>query len=510
MKALLGYLIPPLVGAVIGFVTNAVAIKMLFRPLKEIRLFAGRGGSGGRAGIRLPFTPGILPRQRHKLADSIGAMVERELLTPEIVQERLRSDSVRQGAARSVSRFTERLSLVTLGKLKFPSGILAAPACPETDSDGKNAAGDSGPEGARLLMEILRDFSRSPVFAGFLDVLLGSLLETALGGARNDPEKAGTPLAELSIPEILGKERTAAFRERQDAVIRETLSRKMAELPLGMGPFFFEVYPAAVSALFKLLDRRDIRLGLEIQGRIFLDNAIQKLSAIQRFFISAGQYDRTLSERMPEIIDDLIGQLETLLADNAVRRRASDYLANASLSLAAEPANYERLVRIVSDTLFSLENRPVGELLGRFGINGIPDLAAGIRRVLAGEGAGSSGIKGKGFASAALAALETFFAGHAAMTLGEFFSISGEKKGRADKVIMERLLSFAERQTESVLKTIDIRAMVTARIDSLDMLRVEHIVLDVLADQLKWINFFGAILGALIGGTQVLVSAILG
>ncbi|MDR1352611.1 MAG: DUF445 family protein, partial [Treponema sp.] len=460
MKALLGYLIPPLVGAVIGFVTNAIAIKMLFRPLKEIRLFAGRGGSGGRAGIRVPFTPGILPRQRHRLADSIGAMVERELLTPEIVRERLGSDSVRQGAAQSISRFTERLSQVTLEKLKLPHGIKALPGGPETESEsnGSTHAGDSGPEGALLLVEILRDFSRSPVFAGFLDSLLGSLIEAALGRAGGDPEKAGTPLAALSVPEILGKERAAAFRERQDAVVRETLSRKMAGLPPGLGSLFFEIYPAAVSALFKLLGRQDIRLGLEIQGRIFLDNAIQKLSAIQRFLISAGQYDRTLSERMPEIIDDLVRQLEKLMADNAVRKRAADYFSNAALSLAAEPANYDRLVRLVSDTLFSLESRPVGELLGAFGINGVPDLAAGIRRFLAEDNAGG---EGSGLAGAALAALETFFAGHAAMTLGEFLSISGEKKRRADGLILERLLSFAGKHTESILKTINIRAMVT-------------------------------------------------
>jgi uncharacterized membrane protein YheB (UPF0754 family) len=51
--------------------------------------------------------------------------------------------------------------------------------------------------------------------------------------------------------------------------------------------------------------------------------------------------------------------------------------------------------------------------------------------------------------------------------------------------------------------------MVTERIDSLDMLRVERIVLDVMADQLKWINLFGAILGALIGGSEVLLSTLI-
>jgi uncharacterized membrane protein YheB (UPF0754 family) len=506
MKTLLGYLIPPLIGAIIGFVTNAVAIKMLFRPLREIRLFAGRGGAGGKSGrgIRLPFTPGILPRQRHKLADSIGAMVERELLTPRIIRERLRSESVRQGITRSVSRFTEKTLRTTLGSLQSPLEGLAA------KSSGDDPA--AGPGGIRLFREILRDFSRSPVFAELLDGLLASLLEAALKSP--DPEKAGRPLLSMSLPEILGGERTAALREKQDAFIRKTLGERMPELPFKLGPLFFDLYPEVVSAFFKLLDRPDIRRGLEIQGRIFLDNAIQKLSVVQRFFISAGQYDRTLSERMPEIIDDLVRQLGNTLADNAIRKRTTDYLLDTALSLAAGPANYNRLLQLICDALFSFEERPLGEILGGFGINSVPELAAGIRRFFAGEaaynagGADSADAGERGYAAAALSAVKAFLAGHAAMTVGEFFSVDEEKKRRVDDAILEKLFSLADSQTESVLKTIDIRAMVTARIDSLDMLRVERIVLDVVADQLKWINFFGAILGAAIGGVEVLVSSL--
>jgi uncharacterized membrane protein YheB (UPF0754 family) len=65
---------------------------MLFRPLKEIRV----------AGVRLPFTPGILPRQRRRLADSIGAMVERELFTPAVLAERLAGRETREKLSRIV------------------------------------------------------------------------------------------------------------------------------------------------------------------------------------------------------------------------------------------------------------------------------------------------------------------------------------------------------------------------------------------------------------------------
>ncbi len=59
---LLPYLAPPLLGAFIGYVTNYIAIRMLFRPLKPWRIF----------GVRLPLTPGIIPSKRHELAEKMG------------------------------------------------------------------------------------------------------------------------------------------------------------------------------------------------------------------------------------------------------------------------------------------------------------------------------------------------------------------------------------------------------------------------------------------------------
>ena len=49
---LLPWILPPVLGAIIGYVTNAIAIRMLFRPFNEIRVL----------GLRLPFTPGLIPR----------------------------------------------------------------------------------------------------------------------------------------------------------------------------------------------------------------------------------------------------------------------------------------------------------------------------------------------------------------------------------------------------------------------------------------------------------------
>ena len=67
------YIIPMIVGSIIGYITNWLAIKMLFRPHEEKRIL----------GIRLPFTPGMIPKERGRIAKSVGDTVEDYLLTPE-------------------------------------------------------------------------------------------------------------------------------------------------------------------------------------------------------------------------------------------------------------------------------------------------------------------------------------------------------------------------------------------------------------------------------------------
>jgi hypothetical protein len=288
------WLVPPLAGAFIGFLTNVLAIKMLFRPLKELRIL----------GIRLPFTPGILPRERRRLADSIGRMVERELLTPEILRERFADREFRE---------------------QFRRGLA--------------------------------------LYAGRLPDLFDQLAE--------------------------------------------------------------EIYPRAWGSLIEFLYEPEIHARLEAQGHAFIDHTVFMLPPLQRFLVTSGQFDRSLHDKMPEIIDDLIQRLEILGSDEGLREQLLSYAAGKLFAGGASnpPAGEED----------SLENR-----------------------------------------------------------------------------ITEKLFTALESQAENILKAIDVRTLVSRRIDSLDMLRVERIILDVMADQFKWIDIFGGILGFCIGLFQVLFSRLLG
>ncbi len=78
------YLLPPLVGAVIGYFTNYIAVKMLFRPRRPVYLF----------GHQLPLTPGAIPKGKARLAKSAGKIVQNELFTREDISGRLLTEEV--------------------------------------------------------------------------------------------------------------------------------------------------------------------------------------------------------------------------------------------------------------------------------------------------------------------------------------------------------------------------------------------------------------------------------
>ena len=72
---ILQIILPILVGSVIGYFTNGLAIKMLFRPHRAV--YIGKH--------KLPFTPGIIPKNQKRLAGAIGDAVSEQLLTKDAV-----------------------------------------------------------------------------------------------------------------------------------------------------------------------------------------------------------------------------------------------------------------------------------------------------------------------------------------------------------------------------------------------------------------------------------------
>ena len=78
------YIIAPLIGGVIGYITNDIAIRMLFRPHKAKYLF----------GIHIPFTPGIIPKEKGRIAEAIGGVISENLMNKEVFEKYLLSEEM--------------------------------------------------------------------------------------------------------------------------------------------------------------------------------------------------------------------------------------------------------------------------------------------------------------------------------------------------------------------------------------------------------------------------------
>ncbi|MDJ0531754.1 MAG: DUF445 family protein [Xenococcaceae cyanobacterium MO_207.B15] len=71
------FFVPPLAGSIIGYFTNDIAIKMLFKPYNPIYI-------GKR---KLPFTPGLIPSNQERLAKKVSDTIMGSLLTPTELQK---------------------------------------------------------------------------------------------------------------------------------------------------------------------------------------------------------------------------------------------------------------------------------------------------------------------------------------------------------------------------------------------------------------------------------------
>lgn len=88
----------PVIGAIIGYITNDIAIKMLFRP--STPKYIGK--------FRIPLTPGLIPKEKARLAQSIGDVVGRDLLNEQALRDAFLSEEMRARFRAAVKGALER------------------------------------------------------------------------------------------------------------------------------------------------------------------------------------------------------------------------------------------------------------------------------------------------------------------------------------------------------------------------------------------------------------------
>ncbi len=99
---ILTYCSLPVIAALIGWITNYVAIKMIFRPRHEIRF----------AGIRIM---GLIPKRKHDLAIKIAETIEKELISHKDIRAILQSEDVHLHAGDLIKKKVDSFITEKLG-----------------------------------------------------------------------------------------------------------------------------------------------------------------------------------------------------------------------------------------------------------------------------------------------------------------------------------------------------------------------------------------------------------
>lgn len=84
----------PIIGALIGYSTNYIAVRMMFRPLKEVKL--------GR--FTLPFTPGIIPKNKPRIAKAIATSISNDLLNQDDLKSALLSNEIKENLSIQINQ----------------------------------------------------------------------------------------------------------------------------------------------------------------------------------------------------------------------------------------------------------------------------------------------------------------------------------------------------------------------------------------------------------------------
>jgi uncharacterized membrane protein YheB (UPF0754 family) len=180
MTSWIQLLMPPVIGAGVGYFTNDIAVRMLFHPLQPVYIL----------GKKLPFTPGLVPAEQARLAEKISALIVQTLLTGDDFQrmahQLLTHERLEQAVSRSLDALCEEMGQP--GKMQLLSedvGQALAGLIERSVPDLIAHLSDKSltPERIRLILDrmidsVLAHFQLSPAMAHFLSERLMATLLT--------------------------------------------------------------------------------------------------------------------------------------------------------------------------------------------------------------------------------------------------------------------------------------------------------------------------------------------
>ncbi|HEX9729049.1 MAG TPA: DUF445 family protein [Gemmatimonadales bacterium] len=504
-------------GALAGGLTNAVAIWMLFHPHEP-------------KGVRGFALQGAIPKNRARLAKTIGRTVGERLLTPEDLAKQLSSPGLREGFHDTVRRLVDALLTTERGPLRaeLPARLvgeieqlvtglgatLARQLATFAGTDdfrrpvgeflARTAASVSDRPLSDLLTEARRRVIREQVEQWVTRAVDSDEIETAISGwlDRQVVRAAGdvTPMIERLPPGLV-------------AAVERSVAGYL---------------PVALERLAGVLRDPDARARIERALHQVFHRFLQNLMLHERIVARLVVTERTIARVLDNLGEDGTAQLAKLLDEpemrdhiarsvndavvSFLRRPLSDHIASLGAErvdgLKHTAARYVVLVlrdeatrgyaiERLDAALVAAEQRTWGDLLGKLP----PDRAATwiadalqteqVQRWIA-----------EGWADA-IAALFDRPIGRPADRL------PGDVVERITERVAPELWDWTQRHVPAVVARLDIQSMVEQKVLGFSLDRIEEIVRRTTQRELDVIVRLGFVLGAFVGGAAFLFSLLL-
>ena len=520
----LPWLIPPLLGALIGYVTNYIAIRMLFRPLHPWRLF----------GIRLPLTPGIIPAKRGELAQRMGEMVGSHLLTAEDVRQTLEKPSFQRELKSAVNEklraFLDRelgplaslipesyqrrfRELVATVRLKIGMTITEYLASDNFEAQLRTFISEKGDA---LLARDLESFltpSRYQKLQDHLDSRLTTVLQS------DQTARGVEHFVDDRLSKLLQSERP----------LRDLLPGDLVEVLLHQ---LEREVPPLLERFGGMLYDPDFRQRLVERARQGIDTFLDSLGGLAGLLSGFVNLEQ-IYNRIPEFLDKAGEEVSHWLREEKTQQQVAvmlreriEGMLDKPVSHFLEKAPYEKVAgarRYLSErSVKAVQSRRTTDLLLGFADKGLQQVKDRSFRSLLDENLPAGGVEQvqNDLVERLLKLARSNEAATAINTVIEdkfeswvFAQPMGRLAERLPADVLDELEEGLYRQVGEVLQkevpplieTLNITRMVEDKVNQLDILQVEDLLMGVMKEQFKYINLFGAVLGGLIGLINLVV-----
>lgn len=301
------FIISPVVGAAIGGFANWLAIQMLFFPLTEKKVF----------GVRIPFTPGLIPKERKKVAESIANTVANYFLSEDVIVDAVVSPKAEEQFKQYIREVINKQKESKETLEVFFENILGRSIVKlYEENEGKT-------------LEFIEEQIKSPDFVESITVILevevDKLLEKNLSELTDETmnEKLEEKISKVLNSEFLNKF-LSDITVSQLQTISKSKKNLSEVLPKGVSDYIKAKLVANSDKVAEMIAEFVTSSAVQFKMRKFLKNSFESSFKL-----------RMLSKVMDvdKVFENILEELVTFLKQHESRREIANFLLKSVESL---------------------------------------------------------------------------------------------------------------------------------------------------------------------------------